>query len=139
MGGKAGDQAEGDASEHLEHTRAIKAQPGAGHPGQRRDPPLGWIGLIGNRNGMRGRELWRCQPGRDGPGINGPPFRKPERRLGLRGRLSQRSLGRRSMGNKLLDKLQHSRWWKDERLSPTHLLRLWSLDLSGILLLYCLE
>jgi hypothetical protein len=54
------------------------------------------------------------QRGRDEPGINGPAFRKLERGLGRRGRLSQRSLGRRSMGNKPLDKLQHSRWWNGE-------------------------
>ena len=30
IGGEQGDQAEGDAAEHLEHTQAIKAQPAAG-------------------------------------------------------------------------------------------------------------
>jgi hypothetical protein len=30
IGGKEGDQAEGDASEHLKHAQAIKAQPAAG-------------------------------------------------------------------------------------------------------------
>ena len=30
IGGKQGDQAEGDAAEHLEHTQAIQAQPAAG-------------------------------------------------------------------------------------------------------------
>jgi hypothetical protein len=30
IGGKQGDQAEGDAAEHLEHTQAIKAQPAEG-------------------------------------------------------------------------------------------------------------
>jgi hypothetical protein len=30
IGGEQGNQAEGDAAEHLEHTQAIKAQPGAG-------------------------------------------------------------------------------------------------------------
>jgi hypothetical protein len=30
IGGKQGDQAEGDAAEHLEHTQAIKAQRAAG-------------------------------------------------------------------------------------------------------------
>ena len=29
IGGKQGDQAEGDAPEHLEHTQAIQAQPAA--------------------------------------------------------------------------------------------------------------
>jgi hypothetical protein len=30
IGGKEGDQAEGEAAEHLEHTQAIEAQPAAG-------------------------------------------------------------------------------------------------------------
>ena len=30
IGGKQGDQAEGDAAEHLEHTQAIQPQPAAG-------------------------------------------------------------------------------------------------------------
>jgi hypothetical protein len=30
IGGEQGNQAEGDAAEHLEHTQAIKAQPAAG-------------------------------------------------------------------------------------------------------------
>jgi hypothetical protein len=30
IGGKQGNQAEGDAAEHLEYTQAIKAQPAAG-------------------------------------------------------------------------------------------------------------
>jgi hypothetical protein len=30
IGGKQGNQAEGDTAEHLEHTQAIKAQPAAG-------------------------------------------------------------------------------------------------------------
>jgi len=30
IGGEQGNQAEGDAPEHLEHTQAIKAQPAAG-------------------------------------------------------------------------------------------------------------
>jgi hypothetical protein len=30
IGGEQGDQAKGDASEHLEHTQAIEAQPAAG-------------------------------------------------------------------------------------------------------------
>jgi hypothetical protein len=30
IGGEEGDQAEGDASEHLEHAEAIEAQPAAG-------------------------------------------------------------------------------------------------------------
>ncbi|MFZ9753937.1 MAG: hypothetical protein ACO3B3_10355 [Cyanobium sp.] len=30
IGGEQGDQAEGDAAEHLEHTQAIEAQPAAG-------------------------------------------------------------------------------------------------------------
>jgi hypothetical protein len=30
IGGKQGDQAEGDCAEHLEHAEAIKAQPAAG-------------------------------------------------------------------------------------------------------------
>jgi hypothetical protein len=30
IGGEQGNQAEGDASEHLEHSQAIKAQPAAG-------------------------------------------------------------------------------------------------------------
>ena len=30
IGGEQGDQAEGDAAEHLEHTQAIQAQPAAG-------------------------------------------------------------------------------------------------------------
>ena len=33
IGGEEGDQAEGDASEHLEHTQAIQAQPAAGRWG----------------------------------------------------------------------------------------------------------
>jgi hypothetical protein len=30
IGGKEGDQAEGDTAKHLEHTQAIEAQPAAG-------------------------------------------------------------------------------------------------------------
>ena len=53
IGGEQGNQAEGDAAEHLEHTQAIKAQPAAGR----------WCGF------WRIRRL-RSAVGRLVPGVN---------------------------------------------------------------------